>query len=373
MFRFKSAAERSICKLCGKESLYVSKTLGVCVDCIKSRKESLEIIKKVHQNIRKRFNLPGQPPKNKGIKCNICANECRMGKGDVGYCGLRMNIDEKFKSLVSPEKALLYTYLDPMPTNCCSSWFCPGGTGAGYPEYAQRKGAEYGYYNLAAFFYACNFNCVYCQNISHKEINTAPSMNLKEFTAKIKANRNISCVCYFGGSPEPQLPFALNASKSVLNTGKDIMRICWEWNGCGNRKLVEKAAKLSLQSGGNIKFDLKCFNENLSFALSGVSNKASYENFRMVTGFFDKRPDLPVLTATTLLVPGYVDEVEVSNIARFISSLNDEIPYSLLIFHPDYMMMDMPVTPKKQVFRCFDEAKKHLKHVNIGNLHLLEV
>lgn len=46
MFRFKSSAERSICKLCGKENLYVSKTLGVCVDCIKSREESLEIVKK---------------------------------------------------------------------------------------------------------------------------------------------------------------------------------------------------------------------------------------------------------------------------------------------------------------------------------------
>jgi|GEM_PF-3910942 len=69
----------------------------------------------------------------------------------------------------------------------------------------------------------------------------------------------------------------------------------------------------------------------------------------------------------------HLDEVEVSNIARFISGLNDAIPYSLLIFHPDHMMIDMPVTPKKQVFRCFGEAKKHLKHVNIGNMHLLEV
>lgn len=373
MFKFESKVEKSICRICGKESVDISKILSLCKDCIINNGESLEIVKKAHENIRENFNLPPQPPKNKGVKCNLCANECSMGTGDMGYCGLRMNIDGKLKSIVSPEKAIVYTYLDSVPTNCCSSWFCPGGTGAGYPRYAHKKGAEHGYYNLAAFFYGCNFNCIYCQNASHKEINSATSMSLDEFRAKIETNKNISCICYFGGSPEPQLPFAIEASENALDLGRDIMRICWEWNGCGNRKLVEKAAKLSLKSGGNLKFDLKCFHDNLSMALSGVSNKAAYENFSMVAGYFDERSDLPVLSATTLLVPGYVDELEISIIARFISNLNDEIPYSLLIFHPDFMMMDIPITPKKQVLACFDRAKKYLKNVNIGNIHLLGI
>ncbi|HID17306.1 TPA: radical SAM protein, partial [Candidatus Bathyarchaeota archaeon] len=80
---------------------------------------------------------------------------------------------------------------------------------------------------------------------------------------------------------------------------------------------------------------------------------------------------LPVLTATTLLVPGYVDELEVKRIAEFIASLNPEIPYSLLVFHPDFAMRDLPVTPKEQAFKCYRTAKKFLKNVNIGNLHLL--
>ena len=80
---------------------------------------------------------------------------------------------------------------------------------------------------------------------------------------------------------------------------------------------------------------------------------------------------VPVLTATTLLVPGYVDHVEVEGIAKFISELNPEIPYSLLVFHPDFMMRDLPITPVKQVKLCYEAAKKHLRNVNIGNLHLL--
>jgi pyruvate formate lyase activating enzyme len=36
--------------------------------------------------------------------------------------------------------------------------------------------------------------------------------------------------------------------------------------------------------------------------------------------------------ATTLLVPHYMNEEEVSNIAKFIAGLDDTIPYNLLIF-----------------------------------------
>ena len=78
-----------------------------------------------------------------------------------------------------------------------------------------------------------------------------------------------------------------------------------------------------------------------------------------------------MLTATTLLVPFYVDEKEVEDIASFIASINRDIPYSLLVFHPDYYMRDMPITPTEQVHRCYEAAKRHLKNVNIGNKQLL--
>jgi hypothetical protein len=42
------------------------------------------------------------------------------------------------------------------PSLRCSAWFCPTGTSAGYPEYGYRNGPEYGYLNLALFFYGCN-------------------------------------------------------------------------------------------------------------------------------------------------------------------------------------------------------------------------
>jgi pyruvate formate lyase activating enzyme len=96
------------------------------------------------------------------------------------------------------------------------------------------------------------------------------------------------------------------------------------------------------------------------------------ENFEYIgKNYFHQRPDLPVLTATTLLVPGYVDEIEVEQIASFIASIDENIPYSLLGFYPHHEFTDLPLTSSKHAENCFNAAKKHLKNVNIGNKHLL--
>ena len=346
------------------------------MECIRSKPDdSIPFITKAHMKARQVCGLPVQPPRSsEGIPCSICSHECRIGNSEVGYCGLRKNINGKLFSSVSTEKALLHAYLDPQVTNCCAAWFCPAGTGAGYPKYSCRDGPEHGYYNLALFFYGCNFNCLFCQNISHKELWLAEETtadNLVNITIK---NDHISCWCFFGGSPEPQLPFAVNASRKMLEVLPEgrILRICFEWNGCGNPRLVERAAQIALKSGGNMKFDLKCFNPTLSLALSGVKNSSAYTNFKMVyDSFYNERPDLPVLTATTLMVPGYTDAEEVDQIAGYIANIDESIPYSLLVFSPHFMMNDLPVTPAKQVQECYSTAKAHLKRVNIGNLNLL--
>lgn len=358
------------CRICGRE-VSVSKILGICADCIRSSEEALPYIIESHQNARLPYDLPIMPPREKGISCNLCSNKCRISEGKRGYCGLRWNKNGKFHSEVSGNRALLYSYLDPHITNCCAAWFCPA-TGRGYPRYSYRKSGELGYYNYAVFFYGCNFSCLFCQNYSHKNLENSQLVDISDFTHKIKSNGKISCVCYFGGSPEPQLPFVIRASRKILEEADRLVRICMEWNGCGNKNLVKKLAKISLESGGIIKFDLKTFSPTLSLALSGVSNEEAYKNFEMIYhNLYEERKEVPLLTATTLLVPGYVDEKEVEGIARFISDLDRDIPYSLLVFHPQFYMKDLSVTPFSQVKKCLETSKKYLNNVHVGNLHLL--
>lgn len=112
------------------------------------------IATEAHVRSRKAFGLPEKPPKAPhGIPCNICVNECRIPLGAMGYCGLKRNEGGKLVG-ISPNEGKLSWYHDPLPTNCVADWVCPGGTGTG--------------------------------------------------------------ICYFGGDPTPQLPFAIKASRLAL-------------------------------------------------------------------------------------------------------------------------------------------------------------
>lgn len=139
-----------------------------------------------------------------------------------------------------------------------------------------------------------------------------------------------------------------------------------------HRGFLDEMVKLSLDSGGCIKFDLKARDENLHMALTGVTNKKTFENFKRVGEMINLRPSPPLLVASTLLVPGYIDENEIKAIARFIAEINPEIPYSLLAFYPHFYMSDMPLTLKSMAERYLKAAQgEGLKNVRFGNIHLL--
>jgi pyruvate formate lyase activating enzyme len=151
-----------------------------------------------------------------------------------------------------------------------------------------------------------------------------------------------------------------------------ILRICWETNGTMAPQLLDEMAEMALSSGGCIKFDLKATDEDLHLALTGVSNQRTLENFRGVGKWIRERPTPPLLIASTLLVPGYIDEQEVRSIARFIASISPEIPYSLLAFCPHFYMSDLPLTPRAMAERCVTAAQEErLRYVRLGNPHLL--
>lgn len=361
------------CQHCGKESPLISQALGLCLDCIRRDfNQVIPLIEKAHRQARNLFSLPPQPPRSEvGLQCHICVNECRVPQGSWGYCGLRTNQEGKFKGAAA-SKGNVSWYYDSLPTNCVADWVCPGGSGAGFPQFAYSQGAEFGYKNLAVFYQACSFDCLFCQNWHYRYSATqASKVDALELAEAVDAST--ACICYFGGDPSPQLPHALRASRLALGRNKGrILRICWETNGSMHPALLRQAAELSLNSGGCIKFDLKAWSEGLHIALCGVSNKRTLENFKRLADYARKRPVPPFLVASTLLVPGYIDREEVSRIAAFIASLSPDIPYALLAFHPQFMMRDLPPTSRRHAEECLAEAKRQgLKRVRLGNIHLL--
>jgi len=361
------------CQNCGKKSVLISRALSLCADCIrKDFDQVFPLIEQAHHTARVPFSLPVTVPKEtNGIKCQLCVNECGIPVSGRGYCGLRTNEGNRLVGATA-EKGNVSWYYDALPTNCVADWVCPGGSGAGYPQFAYRNGPEYGYKNLAVFYQACSFDCLFCQNWTYRIEASKPS-RVDAMKLADAVDEHTACVCYFGGDPSPQLPHALRASRLALekNRGR-ILRICWETNGSMHPSLLKQAAELSLSSGGCIKFDLKAWSEELHIALCGASNRRTLENFRMLAGYLGKRPIPPFLVASTLLVPGYVDREEVSKLAAFIASLNSDIPYALLAFCPQFTMRDLPTTSRHHAQECLEVAQAQgLKNVRLGNIHLL--
>jgi len=221
--------------------------------------------------------------------------------------------------------------------------------------------------NLAVFYEACTFDCLSCQNW-HFRLKRPPGLVSAGQLAD-QAHRRTFCVCYFGGDPTPQMPHALAASRLLAEQG---VAVCWETNGSLHPRFLDQAVELSLTTGGCVKFDIKAFDDSLHRALTGVSNRRTLENFRRAARRIAERPDLPLVIASTLLVPGYVDADEVGRIARSIAEVDPTIPYALLGFHPHFYLPDLPCTSVRHAEEAEAAARAAgLTRVRIGNRHLL--
>ncbi len=351
------------CRGCGKTSPLISSTLGACVDCI--RGDSAQVwprIQQAHIRSRRAFSLPAEPPRaTEGVPCTFCVNECRIPEGGRGYCGLRTNRGGKLVHLGGTRRlGILQWYYDPLPTNCVAQWACAEST-------------SYGPKNLAVFYGGCSFNCLYCQNWSYRHLaaGLAPGLSAEELAEQV--DEQTACICFFGGDPSPQMPHAVaTAELARKKVGSRSLRLCWETNGSLHPALLRRAANLALDSGGTIKLDLKAWNDNLQRALCAAANRQTLENLQWLAEFGRQRPEPPLVVVSTLLVPGYVDVEEVAPLARFIADIDVAVPYSLLAFHPQFYLEDLPTTSRSHALRCLQAAREAgLTNVRIGNIHLL--
>ncbi len=327
---------------------------------------------RAHRFSREQFSLPVTPPREPGgIPCKLCVNHCSMVKGACGYCGLRRTRGMT-EEHVDAAHGKLSWYMDPLPTNCVGDWVCAGGTGAGFPLHAHCRGPEYGYRNLAVFFHACSFNCLYCQNWSFRQ-RTLTSERISVGALVAEVDDTTACICYFGGDPTPQLPFSIRAATHArMKLDGQILRLCWETNGSMNARLLDKIMDLAIMSGGCVKFDLKAWDENIHMALTGVTNRQTLANFKRAAQAARLRPVPPALIASTLMVPGYVDADEIANLSQFIASVDPDIPYALLAFQPQFYLSDLPLGTEAYADKCLQAANAAgLKNVRIGNRALL--
>ena len=361
------------CRICHRQSEEISQALGLCAGCVlDDNPEARTQAAVAHARSRERFRLPTKPPRAKdGLRCHRCINTCNIAPDQMGYCGVRTN-DSGTLAGGDANSAAVQWYHDPLPTNCVADWVCPASGSAGHPSFTDTTGPEYGFSNLAVFYEACSFDCLFCQNWHFKNHSiSGPRHSAAELADAV--TEKTRCICFFGGDPSCQIEHALATSRLVRKRRQGgILRICWETNGSMSRAALRQMAELSLESGGCIKFDLKAWDDCLYKALCGVSNRRTLKNFQYLASWIARRPDPPIVVASTLLVPGYVDATQVGRLAEFIAGLDPAIPYALLAFHPAFEMGDLPTTSRCLAEQCLAAARSAgLRRVRIGNVHLL--
>jgi len=368
------------CRICGG---FASSAIGYCREClIKHWSMVREEVMMIHVEARSRYMLTPLTPRGpSGVKCGICGRGCIIPSGSRGYCSYVSNKDNALSTILGGFNiALGDYYYDPHPTNCVAYPVCPAVTGLGYPDYALTPSGERGYCNIAVFYGSCNMDCLYCQNQVFKTyaFRMKPFISIDDLVNTV--NDKTTCVCFFGGDPAPNAVHALLAArlmvKKARETGLRVFRVCWETNGLWEKPLLREAVKLSLETGGIVKFDLKAYTPQVYSALTGVEEEhveKIYDNIRHVIEEFNGlRSEPPLFVVSTLLVPGYVSVEEVEGIAGFIASLDPEIPLVLLGFHPDFYLSDLPPTSRRHALKALATARRAgLKRVYLGNEWLL--
>ncbi len=380
----------SRCTICGRSSRLIADSLSVCLECLRRRpSDSLLVVREKRRSWRKKLGLPSEKPRGPGLPCRICINECIIPSNARGYCGIWVNRSGRLEPLTGHGVLAMYAYLDPHPTNCVAGHLCPANTSRGYPEYTFTRGVEYGYSNLAVFMLGCPLDCAFCQNWQHKtEISDwKPGIMyrwLPENLVEKALALDVSCVCYFGGDPTPHSPILVSLSRRILEKAREKgnlpKRICWETDGLVNPSIMKQMARLSLESGGIVKIDWKAWTPSVYEALTGVDGSKAQERLRVnsdiVASMARERPEVPLLVISILLVPGYVDDVEVDGITSYISTLIDkynvDIPVVFLAFHGEHLMRDLPPTSRRHMDRAVSIARKNgIREVYIGNEWLL--
>ena len=181
-------------------------------------------------------------------------------------------------------------------------------------------------------------------------------------------------------APENEAAASRDASAGASASASPAKKSGGKRGRCGgSRKQVEELEKRVAeleQQAAEFQEESKRFEDQWLRARAEMENvrrraaREYQEERRRAAERIPEREDGPLVIASTLLVPGYVDAEEVGRIASFISRHGRDIPYSLLAFGPGYLMGDMPRTSRQHV----EEARRAaldagLTNVHIGNLH----
>ena len=274
-------------------------------------------------------------------RCHLCAHRCLIKPDRKGVCGVRENKDGVLYSLVYA--TLIAEHIDPIEKK---PFFHV------YP--ASRS------YSIATV--GCNFSCDFCQN---HEISQMPRSSLmipgedippEEIVDQAKKN-GCKTISYTYTEPTIYFEFAYDTARIACENG---LKNLFVTNGFMTAETIDTMA--SYLAAANV--DLKSFRDEFYKKQCGARLNPVLDSLKRM-----KEKGIWV-EITTLLIPSLNDsDEELKDIAQFIADLGIETPWHISRFHPQYKMMDIPVTPLNSLHRAVAIGKNAgLKYVYSGNV-----
>ena len=278
---------------------------------------------------------------NKKVRCLLCPHNCLILEGKRGFCGVRQNKEGKLYTLVYGR--IVAASLDPIEKKPLYHFF-PGTTA----------------YSIATG--GCNFTCLHCQNADISQIKNRVEMfevnEVKpEDIIKVAINNKAKTIAYTYTEPTIFYEFALDTARLAH---KRKLKNVFITNGFINKKPVEKIIPFL----DAVNIDLKFFDDKLYEKMCHGTLKPVLETIRLL------KANNKWIEITTLIIPGFNDDSQqLTQIAKFISSLDVSIPWHITAFFPANQLVDVDATEGNLLFKAREIGFKYgLKNVYCGNI-----
>lgn len=272
--------------------------------------------------------------------CAICPHGCQLAEGQTGLCHARVAVGGRVVDANYGRVTSLA--LDPIEKK---------------PLARFKPGSKV----LSAGSYGCNLGCPFCQNaaIACAGENDVPwremmPAELVELAVSLMPEGNIG-IAFTYNEPLVGFEFVRDTARLAREHGLAGVLVS---NGYVNDGPLREVVPLI--DAANI--DLKGFTQGFYDLVGG-----DLDTVKHTIEVLAAEPGCH-LEVTTLVIPGLNDrEDEIDAAAAWLASLNPGIPYHITRFFPRHRLQDRPATPPATVHQLAAIARRHLKHVYVGN------
>lgn len=285
-------------------------------------------------------NLYKKSSKTQKVRCEICANYCKISEGNVGVCKQHKNVNgELFDLSYGIISSLSPDPIEKKPLN----HFMPGTFT----------------YSIGGF--GCNMTCLHCQNyiISHEYEKFREGIKILPETIVENALKfNCKSIAWTYNEPTIHLPF--NKKTSLLAKTKNL-KVIYVSNGYMSTQSIEEI--LTFVDAFNI--DLKSMSEKFYKKVCGADLDIVLDNLKRI--YLEGKH----LEVTNLIINDYNDSIkEIEQLCDFVADeLSVDVPLHFSRAFPYYKMREIEPTNRDILYKAREIAlKKGIKNVYLGNI-----